>query len=227
MEQKSVSLRQLAKLLTVMADKEVDSANVGAALQEGILADIFDAEARIHGRREYVQVGLGLRLPVRMFRDIKLTNNVRLLRQRLRKVNQVFLHGEHECLNDMWRRVEKLETDTASLVFTTVRDLGFSEDTMYETAREKGLRYGFRSCPPEIGVQLSVQKDQFADWPYGKHFHVMMEPILEEHGGRYFFSSCRTHQPWVEVLNVVSEGPDKGLPLDPDQHLVFLAPKKL
>ncbi len=223
--EQSVTLPQIAKLMTLMADKGVDRKTLEIALSEGILADIFDSEAHIRGCREYVQQALGLRPATRLFREINLTNDVGALRRRLTKVNQGSLLKESDCFQDMWERVERLKDRTATLVFPKVSDLGFPHGALYGDAREEGRNFGFESCPPEIGIQLSVQKDQFVDWTYGTHFHLMMQPIIDG-GGRYFFSSSRTHQPWVEVLNVVSEGPDKGLPLSADQHLVFLVPKQ-
>ena len=70
--------------------------------------------------------------------------------------------------------------DTINLVYVSMKDLGFDEDTPYSKVLETALKRGHTLCPAEVGpaLRLRWKKQKEADWCF-----VGMEPVDEPQAG--------------------------------------------
>jgi hypothetical protein len=223
---KPVGLDQLSKLLLLMSQKGMDANRLQALIGSGILADLFELRSFPPRARDKVEMALGPSPFFRFMRTIALTNQVDEVWSKLKGRSQYHLSfpksREKGDLATVLSRVEKLAVSKATLVFPTVADLGLPDGTLYADAAERGQDLGFNLCPPEIGIQLPLQDDTFADWLYGQRMFVMMTPLTED-GYRSYYSISRLDQPHLECLSIAwGEVEHKGNPLLADQRCVFL-----
>lgn len=220
-----VSLDQLSKLLKLMSQKNLDANRLQILIESGILSDLFETNPLSQVARDKIKVALGLAPPLRFMRTITLTNQVDVIRGKLEKRWQGYHSDKNKKKGDLatvLSRIKALVVSKATLVFPTVADLGLPDGTLYADVGEQGRALGFELCPPEIGIQLALQDDTFADWIYGEHMYVMMTPLVED-GYRIYYSVSRTHQPWLERLNIAwGEVEHKGNPLHAHQRCVFM-----